>query len=214
MKILLASGNPKKRKELASMLQPHGIELCTPDQVGGLPEVIEDQDSFRGNAAKKALSAARSSGLACLADDSGLEVDALNGAPGVFSARFSGPGANDAMNNAKLLHELSGLPAEERSARFKCALALAVPTSGGDARLAAEFEGCVEGRILETARGDDGFGYDPLFLFDETGQPGCGRAFGELSAAEKALVSHRGRALAALAHKLPGLLPSLTPSAE
>jgi len=214
MKLLLASGNPKKRRELEAMLAPLGIEVVSPADVGGLPEVEEDQDSFQGNANKKALSAAEASGMVSLADDSGLEVDALNGAPGVFSARYSGPDADDARNNQKLLVELSGLPETKRGARFRCALSLALPHQGLGARIAAEFEGSVEGRILEQPAGDGGFGYDPLFLFTETGQPGCGRAFAELSPAEKAGVSHRGRALAALAQRLPELLGSDTLTAD
>jgi XTP/dITP diphosphohydrolase len=214
MKLLLASGNQKKREELHAMLAPLGIELLTPSDLGGIPDVIEDQDSFRGNAAKKALSATRATGLVCLADDSGLEVDALGGAPGVFSARYSGPTADDARNNAKLLVELAKLPAEKRSARFVCALALALPDDEGQPHLAAEFEGSVQGEILESAAGSGGFGYDPLFLFNEAEQPGCGIAFGDMTPAQKSKVSHRGRALTALVARLPELLTLPSPTAD
>jgi len=214
MKLLLASGNPKKRKELEAMLAPLGVELLTPAELDGIPDVDEDQDTFRGNAAKKALSATGATGLACLADDSGLEVEALNGAPGVYSARYSGADANDARNNAKLLNELVGLPAEKRGAEFKCALALALPEPNGGARIAAEFEGSVQGRILEVAAGSGGFGYDPLFLFTEEGEPGCGSAFAELTSAQKSSVSHRGRALNKLIKRLPELLSPHFSSAD
>ncbi len=202
MKLLLASGNTKKLGELSLLLAPLGVEVATPADVGGIPDVVEDKDTFAGNAAKKAVSAARATDLWCLADDSGLEVDALDGAPGVRSARFAGEPSNDATNNAKLLRELDGLDAERRGARFVCALALANPS----AEVVAEIRGEAHGRILASARGDAGFGYDPLFLFDEDGAPGSGSTFAELSAEQKSAVSHRGRALAELARRLPALL--------
>jgi len=203
VQILLASNNAKKRAELIRLLEPLGVELLTPAELGGLPEVEEDQDTFRGNAAKKALSAARAAGHLALADDSGLEVDFLGGAPGVHSARFAGTHGDDAANNALLLARLAGVPDSERGARFVCALALATP--GGELRL--EVEGQARGRILAAPRGRGGFGYDPLFLFDEEGVGPTGASFAELSGDEKALVSHRGRALRALAERLPGALP-------
>lgn len=202
MKLLVASGNAKKARELAELLAEQGVEVLRPGDVGGLPEVVEDRDSFAGNAAKKALSAAKASGCWALADDSGLEVEALDGAPGVRSARYAGEHAADEENNAKLLAALEGLPPGRRDARFVCALALASP----EGELVAELTGTVSGRILDAPRGDGGFGYDPLFLFTEEGEPGFGLAFAELSPAEKAAVSHRGRALARLAQRLPLLL--------
>lgn len=210
MRLLLASNNAKKRAELESILAGLGIEVVVPREIGGLPEVDEDQPSFRGNAAKKAASAARASGLWSLADDSGLEVDALGGEPGVRSARFAGFQGDDAANNALLLARLAGLPAERRGARFVCALALARP----DGSPALEVEGTARGRILEAPRGSGGFGYDPLFLFDEPGQPYSGRAFAELAPSEKAQVSHRGRALRELARGLHGFLEPAARSSE
>jgi len=202
-RILLASTNRSKLAELAELLAPLGLELLSPAEVGGLPEVDEDQPSFALNARKKALSAAAASGAWALADDSGLEVDALGGEPGVRSARFAGPGADDARNNALLLQRLAGVPEPRRGARFVCALALARPAAAGEpARVELEVEGEVRGRILEQPRGAGGFGYDPLFLLSEEGAPHRGRSFGELERAQKAAVSHRGRALARLAREL------------
>ena len=201
-RLLLASGNPKKLKELAALLGPLGVELVTPAEVGGLEEVVEDRPDFAGNAAKKAVSAARAKGLWALADDSGLEVDHLDGAPGVLSARYAGSHGDDAANNARLLRELAGVPRERRGARFVCALALARP----DGTLAAELQGTCRGVILEAERGTNDFGYDPLFEFAEPGHDVTGRAFAELLPAEKAAVSHRGRALRELATFLQDLL--------
>ena len=202
MRLLLASQNQKKRAELELMLRALEIEVVTPASVGGIPEVDEDQPSFALNAAKKAISAARASGLWALADDSGLEVDALDGAPGVHSARYAGKPANDARNNEKLLAALAGLPRDRRAARFVCALALARP----DGTLAFECEGEARGRIMPALRGTGDFGYDPLFLFNEPGFQQSGRGFAELSGSEKAAVSHRGRALRLLVARLPALL--------
>lgn len=202
MRLLIATHNTKKRRELEALLAPLGIELITPSEVGDLAAVDEDQPTFAGNAAKKAGHAARASGTWALADDSGLEVAALGGAPGVRSARYAGEPADDARNNAKLLAALAGLPAERRQARFVCALALARP----DGSLALEVDGQAQGLILEVPRGDGDFGYDPLFLFAEPGFPQTGRGFAELSGSEKSAVSHRGRALRALVERLPGTL--------
>lgn len=208
-KILLASGNAKKLRELVSELAPLGVDIVTPNDIGGLPDVDEDLPTFRGNAAKKAVAAARRSGLWSLADDSGLEVDALKGAPGVLSARFAGRHGDDEANNALLLERLREVPDEGRGARFVCALALARP----DGSLAAEIEGLARGRILRAARGTHDFGYDPLFQFTEPGFAETGRAFAELEPDEKARVSHRGRALRALAAQL-GTSLAHPPTAE
>jgi XTP/dITP diphosphohydrolase len=202
VRLLLASDNPHKRAELEGLLAPFPIELLTPAQVGGLPPVDEDRPTFAENAARKAVCAARESGLWALADDSGLEVEALGGEPGVRSARFAGRHGDDAANNALLLERLAGLPPGRRGARFVCALALARP----DASLALEVEGEARGQVLERARGRGGFGYDPLFLFTEEGFDETGRAFAELSGAQKARVSHRGRALRRLVEALPTIL--------
>jgi len=206
MRLLLASNNAKKRRELEGVLALHGldaVEVVMPADVGGIDDVDEDRDSFLGNAEKKALAAAESTGLWSLADDSGLMVDALDGAPGVYSARYAGEPSDDARNNAKLLQELEGIESAHRGAQFVCALVLATPGPG--ARAVAECTGTVRGRILDEGRGESGFGYDPLFAFDEDG-PERGRTFAELSSEEKASISHRGRALAELVHRLPELL--------
>lgn len=204
MDLLLASGNAKKAGELRALLAAAQVQILSPADVGGLPEVDEDQDSFAGNARKKAESGAKASGRWCLADDSGLCVDALDGAPGIYSARFAGTHGDDAGNNAKLLHELEDVPAEERGARFVCAVALADPSGA----IQAVFEGEVHGRILDAPRGAGGFGYDPLFQFTEPDHPQTGRGFAELSQAEKADISHRGRALRQLAEHLATWTPS------
>jgi XTP/dITP diphosphohydrolase len=202
VKLLLASGNAKKLAELQSILAALDVEVVVPADVGGIPEVVEDAPTFRGNAAKKAISGARASGLWTLADDSGLEVDALHGAPGVHSARFAGVHGDDAANNALLLEKLENVPMAKRGARFVCALALARP----DGTLALEVSASAHGRIMHAARGTRDFGYDPLFLFTEEGYPETDQGFAELSPEEKAKVSHRGRALRDLAQRLPGVL--------
>jgi len=202
MELLLASGNAKKLAEVRGMLEDLGVRVLAPSDVGGLPDVVEDRPTFAGNAAKKAEEAARLTNRWCLADDSGLEVEALDGAPGVYSARYAGEPADDARNNAKLLVELSGKPESERGARFVCALALASPAGG----IVEQIEGTASGRILDQARGDGDFGYDPLFLFTEEGHPQTGRTFAELAPAEKSAVSHRGRALRALLARFPALI--------
>lgn len=202
LKLLIASRNPKKRRELELMLAPLEITLVAPGDIAALPAVEEDQPTFALNAAKKAASAAKASGLWALADDSGLEVEALGGEPGVLSARYGGVPVNDAKNNDKLLAALAGLPRERRNARFVCALALARP----DGSIALEVEGEARGRILPAPRGTGDFGYDPLFLFNEPGFQQSGRGFAELSGAEKAAVSHRGRALRVLVPRLTALL--------
>ena len=168
--------------------------MLSPFDVGGLPEVEEDGLTFAANAEKKAISAATVSGRWALADDSGLEVDHLGGAPGVHSARFAGTHGDDEANNLRLLKELEEVEDGDRGARFTCALALARP----DGWIAARFEGTARGRILRERRGSRDFGYDPYFLFTEEGYPQTGRGFAELDPEEKSAVSHRGRALAAL----------------
>lgn len=201
MRVLLASTNAKKARELAGLLAPLEIELLTPEAVGGLPEVVEDGETFAANALKKALSAARHTNEWCLADDSGIAVDYLEGAPGVRSARFAGEPSDDGRNNALLLERLQGVEDDARGAHFVCALALVKP--GGE--VAAAVEGRAYGRILHAPRGDGDFGYDPLFLFTEEGFEQTHRTFAELEAAAKSEVSHRGRALRELAHRLTAL---------
>ncbi len=202
MKLLLATNNEHKRLELEAALAPLAVEVVTPAAIGGVPDVDEDRDTFAGNAAKKAVSAARASGLWALADDSGLEVDHLGGAPGVRSARYAGAHGDDAANNARVLAELGGVPEAERGARFVSVLALAAP----DGTVALEIEGEARGRMLTAPRGTGGFGYDPLFLFTEEGFPQTGRTFAELTLEDKTAVSHRGRALRELLARLPDVL--------
>ncbi len=192
-RLALATGNPGKIAEIRALLAGLPVEVVAPER---LPEVVEDADSFRGNAEKKARAVAAALGVPALADDSGLEVDALGGAPGVRSARYAGPRASDAENNAKVLGALRGVPHERRRARFRCAAVVAAP----DGRLLATGEGMAEGRILESPRGRSGFGYDPLFLSDDLGV-----TFAEAGAEAKNRVSHRARALTALRQALwPG----------
>lgn len=194
MELLIASGNPKKLVEIELYLKEAGVRVLSPADVGGLPEVEEDGLTFAANAEKKAVSAATVSGRWALADDSGLEVDHLGGAPGVHSARFAGAHGDDEANNLRLQRDLDEVEDAERGAHFTCALALARP----DGFIAARFEGTARGRILRERRGTRDFGYDPYFLFTEEGYPQTGRGFAELDPEEKSAVSHRGRALAAL----------------
>ena len=190
MKWVIASGNAKKRKEIEAIFAPFGIQLLTSEQTIFV-DVDEDANTFAGNARKKAEAFAQANSRPALADDSGLCVDALNGAPGVYSARFAGEPSSDAANNAKLLQ----LMAEEknRSAHFTCALHVAFP----DERADLQSEGQVNGEILHTPAGSAGFGYDPLFFCPE-----LGKAFALATAEEKASVSHRGRALRAMTNLL------------
>jgi XTP/dITP diphosphohydrolase len=185
-RLLLASGNPGKRVELRALLRGLPVEVeSRPD----VPDVAETGGSFVENAALKARAAAAWSGEWALADDSGLEVDALGGAPGVLSRRYAGPDATDAERNARLLAELAGVPDPQRTARFRCAVALAAP----DGRLWTA-EGTCEGRITHAPRGEHGFGYDPIFRL-----PDLDRTMAELLLEEKDRLSHRARALAVMA---------------
>ena len=195
-RIVIATTNPGKLREIREVTADLDVEWLALGQFGPLPEVVEDGATFEDNAAKKALHYAGCTGLWALADDSGLEVDALGGRPGVHSARFAGPVQNDAANNAKLIAELRGVPQERRTARFRCALALA-----GDGCILASADGKIEGVIIDPARGDNGFGYDPHFLL-----PDAGRTTAELPPTHKNRISHRGRALHALRPKLAALL--------
>jgi len=203
MDLLLASGNPKKLAELSRLVADLGVRVLSPKDCGPLPEVDEDGATFEANALKKAQAWAQASGKVCIADDSGLEVDALGGAPGVHSARFAGVHGDDAANNRKLIAALAGVPERARTARFVCALAVAAP----DGTCLATARGTVAGRIVGAVRGEGGFGYDPLFQCDDLGLPEAlrGRSFGELSHEQKALVSHRGRALSILREDLRAL---------
>lgn len=194
MKLLIATTNRGKLSEIAAFLISLRLDLLSLNDLDHPPSVVEDGETFQANALKKARALAEFSGLATLADDSGLEVDALGGAPGVHSARYSGPEADDARNNAKLLGALADVPEPRRTARFVCVLALCVP---GAERL---FRAECAGRIAFAPRGRHGFGYDPLFFY-----PPLGRTFGELEAETKSSVSHRGRALHQLVEAWPRL---------
>jgi XTP/dITP diphosphohydrolase len=208
-RLLLASRARHKVAELRDLLDLPGVTLLTPDDVGIEGEPVEDAGSFAGNAEIKVRFYAERSGLPTLADDSGLEVDALGGRPGVYTRRYAGPDATDADNNAKLLAELDGLAAQQRIARYQCVLAFLDPTArdraGGHAGAGAApvFRGGVfEGRIATAARGSGGFGYDPIF--EPESQPPGGRTVGQMSAAEKHALSHRGKAARAMAEHLRG----------
>jgi XTP/dITP diphosphohydrolase len=191
--LVLASANRGKQRELDALLAPLGLTLRLAAE-WGLVSAAETGESFEENALLKARHAARCTGLAALADDSGLEVDALQGRPGVHSARYAGAGAIDADNNARLLAELSGVAATRRTARYRCVLAL-VRTPEDDAPLLAR--GVWEGRIAEVPAGSGGFGYDPLFV-----PWGEQRTVGELPVALKQRDSHRARAAADLLAQL------------
>jgi XTP/dITP diphosphohydrolase len=183
--LVAATANPAKLAEIAEILGGRVELLARPSSVG---EIDEDAPDLEGNAILKARTIAAAAGATAIADDTGLEVDALDGAPGVRSARYAGDEASDADNVDKLLDELTGIL--ERSARFHTVIAVVPPS--GDAQL---FHGWCEGTVAESPRGDHGFGYDPVFVPDD----GDGRTFAEMSSAEKHAISHRGRALAALA---------------
>jgi XTP/dITP diphosphohydrolase len=187
--LVLASGNQGKLGELRAMLEPHGWAV-RPQSDWRLEEAVEDGLSFIENALIKARHASRATGLPALGDDSGLVVEALDGQPGIRSARYAGAGASDAANNRKLLQALAGFPADRREACFYCAMAL-VRHAEDPAPLLATGSWC--GRILEEPLGDGGFGYDPLFWVAEEG-----RTSAQLSPERKNRLSHRGQALAAL----------------
>jgi XTP/dITP diphosphohydrolase len=189
-RLLLASANQGKLRELRTILHGLQVELVGLHEVGrgDPPEVEETGDSFLDNALLKARAYAAWSGLAAVADDSGLEVDALGGAPGVRSARYAGPGASDQANLDKLLAALDGVPPERRTARFRCAAVLVDPEVGE-----WHAEAAWDGRILDTPRGSGGFGYDPVFLPD-----GWDQTSAEVDQATKDAASHRGKAFRAL----------------
>jgi XTP/dITP diphosphohydrolase len=191
-RLVVATGNPGKLRELRALLAGVATEIV-PQTALGVPPAEETEDTFAGNALLKARHAARLTGCPALADDSGLEVDALGGAPGVRSARYAGETADDAANNARLLAELAAV-AEPRRARYRAVIAL-VRDADDPAPLVAE--GRWEGRIAHAPRGSGGFGYDPLFLVGE-GE----RSAAELAPEEKNRISHRARALAALLARL------------
>ena len=203
--LVFATRNRGKLVELRELLP--GIDVRAIDELGlAVPEVIEDADTFLGNATKKAREVSAATGLPALADDSGLEVDALGGAPGVISARYAGASGHgaDAANNAKLLAALHGVSPERRTARFRAALAFA-DVRGPLAERTLTAEGACEGVILDAPRGTGGFGYDPLFFSPELGQ-----TFAEAGVGPKSDLSHRARAMRAMRPQLLAYLQQLT----
>ena len=205
--LVFATRNRGKLVELIELLAGAPVEVLSVVDAAArlgrdLADVVEDADSFAGNAAKKAREVALATGWPALADDSGLEVDALSGAPGVHSARYAGQHGDDLANNARLLAALAGVPAAARTARFRSSLAVADPAGSlGDGLLNAD--GVCEGLILDAPRGAGGFGYDPLFF-----SPELGVTFAEAGTGPKGHVSHRARAMAGLAPRLLAYLAS------
>jgi XTP/dITP diphosphohydrolase len=185
VELLIATRNRGKLKEIQRLLADCDIVVKGLETYDGLPEVVEDGDTFEANARKKAATMARLTGCMALADDSGLTVRALGGKPGIFSARYAGEKATDADNNRKLLNDMADVPVGQRQAAFHCVMALCSPS--GDCRL---FEGRLDGEILLQPRGEGGFGYDPLFMV-----PSYGCTLAELPLDVKNRISHRGLAL-------------------
>lgn len=197
--LLVATTHSGKFAEVQAFLSKLPLRITSLKSLANPPEVIEDGKTFEENALKKARMLAEYSGLLTLADDSGLEVDALSGRPGIYSARYAGEEGNDERNNQKLLGELIGVGEEQRTARFVCALALCARQSQGMKDWVVR-QTC-EGRIAFEPSGSHGFGYDPLFFY-----PPFGKTFGEIEREVKATVSHRGKALMKLAEVLPTLM--------
>jgi XTP/dITP diphosphohydrolase len=191
-KVLIASRNAGKIAEIEAMYQQLPLEIHSLSEFTGVPDAEETGATFAQNALLKAQHYVHHTGMACMADDSGLEVDILGGAPGVYSARFAGENASDEDNNRKLISLLVDTPAKYCTARFRCALAFL--DSNGTVMTAT---GICEGQILKTQQGSGGFGYDPLFFM-----PGLGATLSEISLTEKNRISHRGEALRAMAEKL------------
>lgn len=199
MELLVGTTNTGKLAEIQDFLGTLPVKALSLQSLGNWPEVVEDGQTFEENALKKARTLAEYSGYVTLADDSGLEVDALDGAPGIRSARYSGEQANDPENNEKLLRALAGVTWDRRGAQFVCVLALCAPRSMGGKEWLIRQE--CRGMIAPAPKGPNGFGYDPLFFY-----PPFGRTFGEIDRETKATVSHRGKALKKLIEILPTLL--------
>ena len=192
--IILATRNKGKVREFARLLKHSSIEIRNLDDFGPIPEVIEDGDTFDGNAYKKASFTARILGYPAIADDSGLCVDALDGAPGVRSARYAGESATDADNVKKLLDAIK--PETNRKASFKCVISIAMPQGA-----ALTYEGQCQGIIIDEPKGENGFGYDPIFFY-----PDLNKTFAELTVEEKGRVSHRGKALKEVAEEVDNII--------
>lgn len=195
--LVLGSRNRKKLAELAALLEPHGLQLKTLDDFAGAIDVVEDGQTFDENAAKKAVQQAQVLRQWVLGEDSGLVVDALNGEPGVLSARFSGPAATDETNNSLLLKRLAAVPSERRTAHYVCHMTLADPSG----LVRADCEAICRGRMRDEPAGTGGFGYDPLFEVIEYRQ-----TFGELGSSVKGMLSHRGRAVRQMVRQLVALI--------
>ena len=191
--IVLATRNRHKLQEVRDMLQGLDIDILSCDAFAGCPDVVEDGETFAENALKKARAIARHTGHTTIADDSGLEVDALGGLPGLYSARFAGEPTDDLRNNEKLLAELAGMPDEKRGAQFKCVIAI-VDCRGREKVV----EGIYRGVIIRDFKGVQGFGYDPLFMDTVSGL-----TFAEMAAGHKNSISHRGLAIQELKKILP-----------
>ncbi len=208
VRLLLATRSEHKLHELRTLLHLPWLDLVTLGEAGVMGEAIEDAATFRGNAIIKARFYCGRSGMPTLADDSGIEVDALGGAPGVYTKRYAGPDATDEQNNQKLLAELGDLPMERRRARYRCVLAFLDPRSqlvGGRPWVMTR-SGTLEGRIAFGPHGDGGFGYDPIF--EPLAELGSGRTIGDYTADEKNRVSHRARAAHAMARYLKKRYPN------
>ena len=193
MDLVIATSNQHKLKEFKAILKGFPLTILSLKDFPDIPAVVEDGKSFYENALKKALTVARHTDKITVADDSGIEVDALDGKPGVYSARFAGHAATDEANNTKLLKELEGVSSDKRGACFKCVLVIAQPDGE-----TAFVEGACKGTIIHEVRGDYGFGYDPLFLVPE-----YNKTFSEITPEEKNKISHRARALEKLLKILP-----------
>lgn len=189
LSLVLGTTNLAKRRELSELLEPYGFRIQSLQEFPEAVEVVEDGETFAANSQKKASGYAKQLGQWVLADDSGIEVEALKGQPGIYSARYAGEDASDADNNAKLLTELKDLPRAKRGARYYCHVALADPSGS----IRAESAGICRGIIRTEAAGSNGFGYDPLFEVVE-----YHRTFGELGPSVKAMISHRARAMRAI----------------
>lgn len=198
MRVVLASSNKGKLRELSALLAPLGYEVV-PQGALGIDTPPETGDTFAANALLKARHAAAESNLPALADDSGIEVDALNGRPGIYSARYAGEGASDQDNLLKMLGEMQGVPALKRTARYQCVIAFVSTADDPDPILA---KGTWEGWLTSQPRGLEGFGYDPIFI-----PSGFDRTAAELDPGEKNSLSHRGQALRALLAQLPKICP-------
>lgn len=196
--VVLASRNQKKIGEIRELLAPFGIPLKSVSDFESISEVVEDGDSFRANAEKKAIEVALATEHWAIGEDSGLQVDALNGAPGIYSARFSGPNATDEENNDKLLAELNDIPVEKRGAGYVCHVAVSDPSG----KVQLNVEATCRGRIIHEAKGTNGFGYDPYFEIPE-----YRKTFGQFKPIVKQQISHRAKAFERL---IPELLKTLS----